>query len=186
MGIGSPKSTFETSRFPLESRKFPIPTPPAAKKNGCNAHCRRGFKDSEKTEPDRSKRFLDICKKLCKIEAEIKDESIDLRYRRRQPDSVPLWDALFDRCREGKANMTVLPKSPLGRAWVYALKNETALRFYGTDGHWSINNNISERTLREFVIGRKNGLFFGSPDVSCKSAVLVNLLFCARRHGLNE
>ena len=135
----------------------------------------RGFKDSEKTEPDWSKRSLDIYKKIYKIEADIKDESVDVRYQRRQVDSVPLLDALFDLCRECKADVTVLPKSPLGQACTYALKNETALRWYCTDGRLSIDNNISERTLREFVIGRKNWLFFGSPEAAKNSANIMSV-----------
>jgi transposase len=170
----------------LFNPKIPDPIHPPPQEGGCNAHCRRGFKDSEKTEPDWSKRFLDIYKKLYKIEADIKDESVDVRYQRRQVDSVPLLDALFDLCRECKTDVTVLPKSPLGQACAYALKNETALRWYCTDGRLSIDNNISERTLREFVISRKNWLFFGSPEAAKNSANIMSVLSSAKRHGLNE
>ena len=97
-----------------------------------------------------------------------------------------LLDALFDLCRECKTDVTVLPKSPLGQACSYALKNETALRLYCTDGRLSIDNIISERTLREFVIGRKNWLFFGSPEAAKNSANIMSVLSSAKRHGLNE
>jgi len=50
----------------------------------------------------------------------------------------------------------------------------------------NIDNNVSERTLREYVIGRKNWLFFGSPEAGKKSAVIMSVLSSARRHGLNE
>ena len=49
-----------------------------------------------------------------------------------------------------------------------------------------IDNNVSERTLREFVIGRKNWLFFGSVEAARKSAIIMSVLSSARRHGLNE
>ena len=81
---------------------------------GCHAHCRRGFKNAEKTEPDWAKRFLAIYKKLYKIEADKKNESIENRFQVRQCDSLPLLDALFDLCRECKSDSTILPKSPLG------------------------------------------------------------------------
>ena len=151
-----------------------------------NAHCRRGFKDAEKTEPEWTKRFVDIYKRLYTIESEIKNESMEKRLRRRRDDSVPILDALFDLCRECRNDPLVLPKSPLGQACSYALNNETALRFYCTDGRLNIDNNISERTLREFVIGRKNWLFFGSPEAGKWSAILMTVLSSARRHGLNE
>ena len=67
-----------------------------------------------------------------------------------------------------------------------SLGNETALRRYCTDGRLAIDNNVSERTLREFVVGRKNWLFFGSPEAAHRSAIVMSVLSSARQHGLNE
>jgi hypothetical protein len=50
----------------------------------------------------------------------------------------------------------------------------------------SIDNNISERTVKEFVTGRKNRLFFGSPEAAKNSANIMSILSNAKRHGLNE
>ncbi|MCL2304566.1 MAG: transposase [Planctomycetaceae bacterium] len=71
-------------------------------------------------------------------------------------------------------------------ACAYALNNEAALRLYCTDGRLNIDNNVAERALRSFVLGRKNWLFFGSPEAGRKSAILMTVLSSARRHGLNE
>ena len=90
------------------------------------------------------KRFLDIYKKLYKIESEVRETATEEKYRRRQRDSVPILDALFDLCRECRDDPLVLPKSPLGQGVTYALNNETALRRYCTDGRLNIDNNISE------------------------------------------
>jgi transposase len=159
---------------------------PPPKECGCHAHCRRGFKDSEKLEPVWSKQFLDLYKKLYKIESEIKELTLEERLCRRQRDSVPILDALFDWCRECKNDPLTLPKSPLGQACAYALKNEVALRRYCTDARLNIDNNVSERALRAFVIGRKNWLFFGSPEAAKWSAVIMSVLSSAKRHGLDE
>ena len=156
------------------------------KESGCHAHCRRNFVDAEKTEPDWVKQFLTLYKNLYKIESEIKEFSAEEKYQRRQSDSVPILDALFELCRKCKDDVMVLPKSPLGQACSYALNNEAALQLYCSDGRLNIDNNISERTLREFVIGRKNWLFFGSPESAKKSAIIMSVLSSARRHGLNE
>jgi transposase len=153
---------------------------------GCHAHCRRGFKDLEKLEPEWSKQFLDLYKKLYKIESEIKEATIDERLLRRWNESVPMLDALFDLCRKCQSDPLTLPKSPLGQACAYALNNESALRLYCSDARLNIDNNVSERTLREYVVGRKNWLFFGSPEAGKKSAVIMSVLSSARRHGLNE
>jgi transposase len=162
------------------------PDQPLPKRSGCNSHCRRNFVEAESKEPQWVKRFLDIYKKLYKIEAQIKDEAIEVRYDRRQNDSLPILDSLFDLCRACLNDPTILPKSALGQACSYALNHEAALRFYCTDGRLNIDNNVSERTLRGFVLGRKNWLFFGSPEAGNKSAIIMSLLSSARRHGLNE
>jgi transposase len=170
----------------LFAPKKPVPDQPLPKECGCHSHCRRHFVDTEKTEPQWSKRFVDIYKKLYKIEKEIKELPIQERYHRRQNDSRPILDAFFKLCRECQNDSTILPKSPLGQACAYALNNEAALRFYCTDGRLNIDNNVSERALRSFVLGRKNWLFFGSPEAGRKSAIVMTVLSSARRHGLNE
>ncbi|GHT41265.1 hypothetical protein FACS189443_2790 [Planctomycetales bacterium] len=58
----------------------------------------------------------------------MKDRPSDERMFRRQKESVPLLNKLFDACREIQSAELFLPKSPLGQAVAYALKNETALR----------------------------------------------------------
>ena len=159
---------------------------PPPKEVGCHAHCRRNFVEAEENEPFHVAEFLKLYRKLYKIEKEIKDSSACERYRRRQCDSVLILNALFQRCRDCLADPAILPKSPLGSACKYALNNEAALRRYCDDGRLSIDNNISERTVKEFVIGRKNWLFFGSPNAAKNSTNIMSLLSSARRHGLNE
>jgi hypothetical protein len=123
---------------------------------------------------------------LYKIETEIKEATLEERLCRRQRDSVPMLDALFDLCRKCQNDPLTLPKSPLGQACAYALNNESALRLYCTDARLNIDNNVSERALRAFVIGRKNWLFFGSPEAAKWSAVMMSILASARRHGLDD
>ncbi|GHT43362.1 hypothetical protein FACS189443_6990 [Planctomycetales bacterium] len=89
-------------------------TKPPPLEVGCHAHCRRKFTEAEKYEPDDSKRILNLYKKLYKIEAEVKDCPFDERVFRRQEESVPLLNELFNACREIQSAELFLPKSPLG------------------------------------------------------------------------
>jgi hypothetical protein len=170
----------------LFAPKNPVSGRSPPKEVGCHAHCRRYFVKAQEDEPELVKQFLNLYKNLYKIEKEIKGNTIEERYRCRQGDSVLTLDKFFDLCRKCLDDATVLPKSRLGQACKYALGNEAALRRYCTDGRLAIDNNVSERTLREFVIGRKNWLFFGSPEAARRSAIVMSVLSSARRHGLNE
>ena len=58
------------------------------------------------------------------------------------------------------------------------------MRRYTTDGRLTIDNNVSERTLRHPVIGRKNGLFLGSKHAGPRAAVLYTMLAGAKRHRI--
>ncbi len=58
------------------------------------------------------------------------------------------------------------------------------MRCYTTDGRLTIDNNVSERTLRHQAIGRKNWLFLGSKNAGPRAAVLYTILAGAKRHRL--
>ena len=170
----------------LFSPKVPDPKRPPPVEVACHAHCRHNFVEAETNEPILVAEFLKLYRRLYKIEKDIKDTSAENRLQRRRRDALPVLDALFQRCRDCLTDPRILPKSPLGKACAYALNNELALRRYTDDGRLAIDNNISERTVKEFVLGRKNYLFFGSPDAAKYSANIMSILSSARRHGLDE
>ena len=58
------------------------------------------------------------------------------------------------------------------------------LRRYTGDGRLTIDNNVSERTLRLQAIGRKNWEFVGSPEAGPRATVLFTILAGAKRHRL--
>ena len=55
---------------------------------------------------------------------------------------------------------------------------------YTEDGRLTIDNNVSERTLRHQAIGRKNWLFLGSETAGPRAAVLCTILAGAKRHRI--
>jgi len=57
---------------------------------------------------------------------------------------------------------TVLPKSPLGEAFGYALSNWASLNTFVEHGILEADNNLSERALKPVALSRKNWLFAGS------------------------
>ena len=73
-------------------------------------------------------------------------------------------------------SVRVLPKSPLGKAITYTLKNWTALNRYTEVPFLSIDNNLSERQIKQMVIGRKAWLFAGSEDGARNAAILFSLV----------
>ena len=66
----------------------------------------------------------------------------------------------------------------------YALNQWQALCRYTQDGRLTIDNNVSERRLRDQAIGRKNWMFLGSDKAGSRAAVLCTIIAGAKRHRL--
>lgn len=157
---------------------------------GCWAHARRKFHDIIKTEKKHKHAGYALIEigKLYKLEAHIRAliDSEDLGFDRikqlRQEQAKPILDALKLWMNDliGKAP----PKSSLGTALSYALKNWRALTEYLDHGHLNIDNNFAENAIRPFALGRKNWLFHGNHDGARASAIIYSLLENAKAHGL--
>ncbi len=75
-----------------------------------------------------------------------------------------------------RLSLTVLPRSALGKAITYTLKNWIALNRYTDAPFLSIDNNHSERQIKQLVIGRKNWPFAGSDEGAINAAILFSVI----------
>jgi transposase len=66
-----------------------------------------------------------------------------------------------------------MPKSLIGKGATYLFNQWEALNSYREDSDLSIDNNATERAMKPVAIGRKNGLFVGSPHAGCRVASLM-------------
>jgi len=73
----------------------------------------------------------------------------------------------------------------MGEAIRYTLGNWVALTRYLEDGELSIDNNLAERALRPFAVGRKNWLFFGNHNGGRTAAILMSPLMSAKAAGID-
>lgn len=87
--------------------------------------------------------------------------------------------------RMQRAATQALPKSPLGRAIVYAQNQWPALGRYVDHGRLAISNNAAERSLRGLAVGRKHRLFFQCEGGGTTAAILVSLLMTANAAWVN-
>ena len=78
-----------------------------------------------------------------------------------------------------------LPKSALGQAITYCRNQWKKLIAYLLDGRLEISNNLSERTIKLVVIGRKNWLFANTPSGATASAIIYSLVETAKGNGLS-
>jgi Transposase IS66 family len=79
-----------------------------------------------------------------------------------------------------------LPKSALGRACTYALKQWERLERYAAMGNGmvEIDNNWAENALRTIALGRKNWMQIGSEGSGPKVAAILSVLATCKRLGI--
>jgi transposase len=145
----------------------------------CWAHTRRYFFEAKNTDAERAHAALAWIRRLYDVEDPCRDLSDADRAAYRQEHARPILGDFAAWLRAQQ--VAVLPKSPMGQAIAYALSNWDALVRYTEAGFLAIDNNVSERTLRDFVIGRKNWLFAGSDQGGRTAAVLFSFAATCRR-----
>ncbi|MET0209287.1 MAG: IS66 family transposase [Burkholderiaceae bacterium] len=153
----------------------------------CLVHARRRFakivKDAPKgSPPGLAHEAMRYFAEVYRIEGEIRGADPDERLRVRQLETRPLM-VEFHRWLSGHAP-TVLPKSPLGEAFGYALSNWAALNTFIEHGILEADNNISERAMKPVALSRKNWLFAGSERGGRAAAVAFSLIETARLNGV--
>ena len=154
---------------------------------GCWAHARRKFDEAVKSLPKGkakgSSAFqgLTYCNLLFGIEQEIADKTAEERYEERLRQAKPVLDAFVSWAN----SRTAAPKSALGKAFTYLKEQWPYLTNYLKDGRLEISNNRAERSIKPFVIDRKNFLFANTPKGATGSAVMFSLIQTAIENGLD-
>ncbi len=154
---------------------------------GCWAHARRKFDEAMKSLPkgkaknSSAAQGLAYCNLLFKIEEGLADLSPKERYDQRLKQAKPVLDAML-----AWANTrTAAPKSALGKAFTYLKDQWPYLLNYLKDGRLEFSNNRAERSIKPFVIDRKNFLFANTPSGARSSAVIFSLIQTATENGLD-
>lgn len=153
----------------------------------CLVHARRRFakivKDAPKgSPPGLAHEALKFFAEVYRIEGEIREADPDRRLEVRQQQTRPVMRDLHDWLAAHAP--TVLPKSPLGEAFGYALSNWAALNTFVEHGILEADNNLSERALKPVALSRKNWLFAGSERGGRAAATAFSLIETARLNGI--
>jgi transposase len=154
----------------------------------CFAHARRKFVAAADAGDELAGEALGLIRRLYSIERSLpvfgsSPDAEAVRHARRQADVVPVLAELrgwLDRHQAG-----VLPKTPLGQAISYARTNWDALARYTEAGFLTIDNNRSERCLRQVALGRNNWGVAGSAAGGRTAATLYSIIATCRQLGLD-
>lgn len=153
---------------------------------GCWAHARRKFDEALKAQsPKTRKQSLAYegkqrCDVLFGIEGQGKEMTTADRYQLRQDKAKPLVDSFFVWVKT-----LAVGKTTFGKAVTYCIHQESNLRRYLEHGDLEISNNLGERSIKPFVIGRKNFLFCNTPKGADASARIYSLVETAKANQMS-
>ena len=153
---------------------------------GCWAHMRRKFDEAisgmtpQECEKSAAQTGLEYCNRLFTQEKVFEKLSAEQRFKQRKEQSQPVAEAFFAWVR----GLNALPKSLLGKAVHYACEQQKYLMNVYLDGRLELSNNRAERSIKPFVMGRKNWLFCNTPKGARASSVIYSVIETAKENGL--
>lgn len=158
---------------------------------GCLAHVRRKFIDAEKSlekvdvknrnTPER--KGVRWCDALFRMDARAKKICLTERKAWKETYIRKKMEAFF-RWAEKKAATRGPANTALDKAVQYLLHERKYLENYFCDARIEFSNNLAERSIRPFAIGRKNWLFCNTPRGAQASAIWYSLVMTAKENGL--
>lgn len=151
----------------------------------CWAHARRKFHEALGEEPRKAAWFLKEIGLLYDLERDLRKTGAGPpeRMALRKGKCPGILKRIHRACRWWKRK--ALPQSQLAKALNYTLGLWKGLTSYLEDGRLEIDTNLLENAIRPTALGKKNWLFFGSPEAGNKSAVIYSLIGSCRRAGVN-
>jgi len=153
---------------------------------GCFAHVRRKFHEALKGLPAEAQKDSNAdvgmwyCNALFEMERKYAEYTAEKRYRKRIEFSLPLAEDFLLWAK----SVDVLPKTLIGVAVNYLITQWVYLKNIYLDGRLELSNNRAERSIKSFVIGRKNFLFSNTVNGAKSSAVIYSIVESAKENRL--
>jgi len=151
----------------------------------CWSHIRRKFFEAEAGDLEFRKWVLRKIRYLFMLERVAWARSAEERLKIRQEKEAPIIDELIQKIKAKLTDGKTLPKSKLREAIGYFCGLIPYLKNYTQHPFARLDNNVAERAVRPLAIGRKNWLFFGSPEGGEAGAVLFSLVQTCRGLRIN-
>jgi hypothetical protein len=151
----------------------------------CLVHARRKLYELREDYPTPCAVVLDALSKVYGYEAETATMSPEQRLACHRARSGPVMKELKEWIEEQFAQCLVEPNSSLGRALQYWLNHWEKLTLWLREVGAPLDNNEAERTLKQFILMRKNSLFFKTEHGAAVGDLLASLIQTCRLNGVN-
>lgn len=153
----------------------------------CNSHNRRNFADIQTAFPLATEFVVKAYKEIYKNESQCKEDNFSpskrLEYHREH--SLPIMAGMKKALELKLINKETEPNSVLGEAIKYFLKRYEKLIGFCTHEGAPIDNNLCERTIKKFVLLRKNSLHYKTKNGAKVGEKLLTIIQTAIENKVN-
>ena len=156
----------------------------------CLVHIRRefvkvvqGIKEEDLAKAKSyAQKAINMISAMFHVDGKFDDMEPDARKVARNEKLRPLFIEFRDWLYAHKNE--VVPKSQLDKAFGNAIKHWPDVMRILEDGRFPLDNNLAERAIRPFCVGRKNWEFSDTPNGAEASAGIYSLVSTSRANGL--
>jgi transposase len=151
---------------------------------GCWAHARRKFYEAAITKQRAAREALYRIREVFELERTwsgvppARRKILRLQHTKPRLDDFFAWAEVEYRKVEGERGLV---RSAFG----YVVRQKAALMRFLEDGRLRVDNNASERALRQIAVGRKAWLFVGSDDHAEAAANIFSVVASCKFHRLD-
>ena len=138
------------------------------------------YKDADYTKVDAAISKANV-EKIFALEACWRDMSPDERQKHRMAEMKPVMDAYWDFL----SSFSSEKDSNLQKAQTYSLHQRKQLEAVLLDGRLELTNNVAERSVKPFVMARRNFLFCDTAKGADASAQCFSMIETAKRNKLD-
>lgn len=155
---------------------------------GCWVHAKRGFATlvkavgSEKAEGVIAAEASRRISNMFHLDKKWKDLSKEEREKHRQLVLKPKVDDFFAWAKDTVIKLP--PESATAKGLQYCINQEKFLRVFLSNGDVPMDNNLAERSIRPFTLGRKNWVNIFSEQGAEASSVLYSIVETAKANNL--
>ncbi len=151
----------------------------------CWAHARRYFEKALGNDNQRASHVLKLIQLLYAIEALAREAEMtpEQRHELRLEKSLPIINEIGQYIYHERGS--VLPQSPIGKAFEYCYHRWTSLQNYLKNGILEIDSNLVENAIRPLAIGRKNYLFAGSHNAAKDIAMFYSFFATCTKNNID-
>jgi len=186
-GMHGPKESLSTYKGVIQCDGYKVYDKLGQKKEisllGCLAHVRRKFFEAKGNDEKRSGYAMQLIQQVYQHERHCKSFKSEDRKIYRLEHTKPLYDEFKEWLQEN--TNIVLPKSKIGNAIGYTLKQWHKLIAFFDNGKFLIDNNLIENKIRPLALGRKNYLFAGSHKAGQRIAMMYSFFATCKQQQVN-